>query len=575
MDAMRASGRRGAILFAVGISAALIVGPSAAKAAETPATPYIVNGTLATIGQYPFYVQVFARAAGQGTFFCGGSVVASRIVITAAHCVVGVDRVDVIVGSDRLGTGRRIRVERWVLRGYNPATSQNDVALLHLSESAGVVPIKVVGPNSDYRWEGAGHVLRVVGMGCTDPLSSVCNSPSGGPSTRLRHAPVDSRSDAGCDADLGIWGGIDPRSMLCAGSLSDPFGSHNAPNACYGDSGGPLIVAGPSGTPRLVGAVSWGGVNCGDYPVAYARLARFRSWLASEGVPIERDPFDPGPPIDVADHKIPVVGDFNGDDNTDVLWFGAGTLSDRVRLGKDGGGFRPGPEVDLRAGTAPVVGDFNGDHRDDLLVYEPGPAADSMRLGSRRGFVRGPEIDIARTFTAIAGDFNGDSRDDVLLYAAGESSDMMRMGSSDGRLRRGPEVSVDRTFTRGLPGDYNGDHIDDILWFGSGAGSDMMRFGTRTGTFRSGPAMSLTTSAIPLVADFTGEGRDDIFWFVPDGTDTLREARATARFSTGPEVRLFGDYAPFTGDFDGDGIGDVFCYRPGTGSDKVWLGNRA
>jgi secreted trypsin-like serine protease len=572
---MKAPTRRVARCIAIGVmSTASAMVPTAVSADETPASPYIVNGNLASISQYPFYSQVFATDDGFGTFFCGGSVVAARIVLTAAHCVIGVDRISVIVGSDHLASGHTIRVTRWVTQGYNPDTSQNDVALLHLSAATTAPPIKIVGPNSDYRWQGDGNQLTAIGMGCTEPLSSVCNSPSGGPSPRLRHAPVDSRTDSGCDADLAIWGGIDARSMLCAGRISDPFGSHNAPNACYGDSGGPLVVAGPSGSMRLVGAVSWGGVNCGDYPVAYARLARFRSWLASEGVPIERDPFDPAPAVDVEWSATPLPGDFNGDGNTDVLWFGSGAVTDRIRLGNIYGKFQSGPLIDLPGVTAPVVGDWNGDGRDDLLVYEPGVTPDQILLSVPGGFTFGPAIDLNGTYTPVPGDFNGDGRDDVLLYApGGAAADQMRLGTPLGRLGSGPAISIVGTFTRAIPGDFNGDRIDDIVWFASGSAGDLMRLGRPTATFTSGPAISLTTSAVPVVADFTGEGRDDIAWFDPNGADLLRESTATAGFTTGPEIVVDGNFVPFGGDFDGDGTGDVFWYRSGSASDKVWLGN--
>jgi secreted trypsin-like serine protease len=309
---------------------------------EQPAAPLVVNGSSAPISAHPHYAQIFATVDGQGTFFCGGSVVAPTIVLTAAHCVDGVDHIWVVTGSDELGRGSAVRALRWVTPGYRPATSQNDIALLHLARRVSARPIAIVGPGSDHRWLGTGHTFEVAGMGCTFAMQSTCNA-GGGPSEILMHATIPSRSDAECNSDLAIWGGIDRRSMLCAGIVSDPFGSHNAPNACFGDSGGPLTVDGPAGVPLLVGAVSWGASTCGDYPVAYARLASFRPWLRAQGVPIERDAFDAGPPIDIDWDLEPIPGDFNGDGRTDVLWFEPGAPTHRLRVASRTGAFLSRP----------------------------------------------------------------------------------------------------------------------------------------------------------------------------------------------------------------------------------------
>jgi secreted trypsin-like serine protease len=575
----RAATPRLVILLVAGlttVAASAVVGPSArAESPTIPATPYIVNGDTAPIADHPYYVQVFATVDGVGTFFCGGSVVASRIVLTAAHCVDGIDRAEVIVGSDRLGRGRIIGVRRWATAGYDPSTGRNDIALLHLRAAARVRPITVVGPASLHRWKGAGHTFTVVGMGCTEYAGDVCNGPAGGPSNVLRRADIESRSDSACDRDLALWGGIDSRSMLCAGQLSDPFGSHNAPNACYGDSGGPLVVDGPGGAPRLVGAVSWGGNNCGDYPVAYARVAAFRSWLAGQGVPVERDPFSPGPAPDLDDTATPVPGDFNGDGSTDLLMFGPGAARDRIRLGNVHGRFQSGPLIDLPGTTAPVVGDWNGDGRDDLFLYEPGVAPDEIRLATGQGFTAGPAIDISGSYQPVAGDFNGDGRDDVLLYAPGGAVDQLRLGTPLGRLGSGPAISIAGTFTRALVGDYNGDDIDDIIWFAAGSDGDLMRLGRTTGVFANGPQLSIGTTVTPVVGDYNGDGRSDIVWFDPAGPDLLREATPSATFTTGPEVVVDGGFTPVAGDVDADGASDLVWFRAGAASDKLWLANPA
>ena len=63
-----------------------------------------------------------------------------------------------------------------------------------------------------------------------------------------------------------------PSKMICAGVAT--------PNACFGDSGGPLTILGSDGTPVLIGNVSFGDEHCAgasDRGV-YGRLSAFRAW---------------------------------------------------------------------------------------------------------------------------------------------------------------------------------------------------------------------------------------------------------------------------------------------------------
>ena len=564
--------RRGLIFLS--LFGVLAAGVAPATADEQPSAPLIVNGSSASISAYPYYAQVFATVDGQGTFFCGGSVVAPTVILTAAHCVDGVDRISVITGSDDLGRGRVVRALRWVTPGYRPATSQNDIALIHLARRVSARPIAVVGPGSDYRWQGAGHTFEVAGMGCTFAFQSTCNS-GGGPSEVLMRATIQSRSDGGCNSDLAIWGGIDRRSMLCAGEISDPFGSHNAPNACFGDSVGPLVVEGPAGVPLLIGSVSWGASTCGDYPVAYARLANFRSWLRAQGVPIERDAFDPGPAAHIDWDLVPIPGDFNGDGRSDILWFEPGAAAHRLRVATRTASFLTKPAVSFAATRPPLVGDFDGDGRDDVLVDEPGLDDDVMLRNRVTGWVVGPRPKLADATKVVVGDFDGNGRDDVVRYNAGSSADELRRGTVTGALRAGPTLVVNGTYDEAIVHDHNGDGVDDVLWFGANTATDALRYGTRTLEFRNGPAVVIRGDASPIVADFSGDGRDDIAWFDPAGEDVIREAATITPYLLGPEFVIDGALVPIAGDFDGDDVGDILWYRPGIPAERMWLGNPA
>jgi hypothetical protein len=86
--------------------------------------------------------------------------------------------------------------------------------------------------------------------------------------------------------------------------------------------------------------------------------------------------------------------------------------SDSWRFGKRRGWVRRTVTAGLDA--TPLVGDFNGDDRDDILWYRPGPPADRLWIGNRsRRFGQRP-VDMGRGYaTAAVGDFDGNLKDDI------------------------------------------------------------------------------------------------------------------------------------------------------------------
>jgi Trypsin len=223
--------------------------------------PQIVGGTVTTPGEYPWMAQLNYR----GRFSCGGSLVARSWVLTAAHCVNGRSASDlqIILGDHRRsvteGTEQTINVSSVVVHpSYNPATFNNDLALLQLASPATLnarVGLVELGTASL-----PGTLLRVIGWGTT--------AEGGVSSDVLRKVTVPRVSSAGCDA---AYPGQITGSMFCAGL---PEGLKDS---CQGDSGGPIFL--PTSR-RLVGLVSWG-TGCarpGLYGV-YTNLSGFTSWI--------------------------------------------------------------------------------------------------------------------------------------------------------------------------------------------------------------------------------------------------------------------------------------------------------
>ena len=122
-----------------------------------------------------------------------------------------------------------------------------------------------------------------------------------------------------------------------------------------------------------------------------------------------------------------------------------------------------------------------------------------------------------------------------------------------------------------LVGDFDGDHRSDVFMYGPGGLPDHVWLGRPDRAFR-GAATSVRRSYLPLVGDFNGNGHADILWYRPGANpDLLWYGKTDGAFS-GYAVTVNGTYEPLLGDFNGDGNNDVFWYGPGSGNDVIWYG---
>jgi trypsin len=205
----------------------------------------------------------------EGAPFCGGTLVAARKVVTAAHCVTTNGSPDpaasfrVVAGRTDMRTNEGTTDEVigvWVHPGFVSAAQGSDVAVLTLALPLRYQPLPMVGAGDTASY-APGTQATVLGWGRTGENDQQ--------SSTLRSVTVPIVADADCaraEPDF------KSPAMVCAGV---PQGGRDA---CLGDSGGPMVVAG-----RLAGLVSWGeGCARPGKPGVYTRLATYRDQVAAQ-----------------------------------------------------------------------------------------------------------------------------------------------------------------------------------------------------------------------------------------------------------------------------------------------------
>jgi secreted trypsin-like serine protease len=262
--------------------------PSAARAEDTE---MIVAGTEAPEGKYPYQVCLYSSMA-DNMGFCGGSIIASQWVLTAAHCLSEGDDhkgpntakrpADVVVGygsNDRKKTKKIAAAKIIVRQGHG------DVALIKLQKPiADPKAITLANPDTDRKYLVPGAKVTITGWGALwdaydedvkalmadlddkQEMIEKWQAP-----VRLREVELDAMNNETCNKVF------EPSQITVAPTEVCAMYQGTKKAQCNGDSCGPIVVA--ADAPRgliQIGVVSWS-VKCASTgtPSVFARVSSF------------------------------------------------------------------------------------------------------------------------------------------------------------------------------------------------------------------------------------------------------------------------------------------------------------
>ncbi|XP_031520475.1 chymotrypsin-C [Papio anubis] len=233
----------------------------------------VVGGETAQPHSWPWQISLQYLKNNTWWHTCGGTLIASNFVLTAAHCISNNRIYRVALGKHNLevedeegslivGVDTIYVHEKWI-----SLLVLNDIALIKLAEHVELSDTIQVAclPEKDSLLPND-YPCYVTGWGRLWTNGPIADELQQGLQRVVDHATC-SRID--------WWGFMVTETMVCAGG-------DGIISACSGDSGGPLNCQLENGSWEVFGIVSFGspwGYNTFKKPVVYTRVSAYIDWI--------------------------------------------------------------------------------------------------------------------------------------------------------------------------------------------------------------------------------------------------------------------------------------------------------
>jgi len=258
--------------------ALLLVGFAVSAQAKPVAdiTPRIIGGTNTDPNDYPWATALlFADITTNGfdAQFCGGTLIASRWVLTAAHCVddlSSASEIEVAIGINNLNnindTDRKTINNIFVHPAYDTVSLDNDIALLELATPSNNAVLAIADNNLTDNI-AIGELMTIIGWGATSPLPQTPGYPN-----LLQETQIPRFDFGDCNT---IYNSTLTSNMICAGFAA------GEKDTCQGDSGGPILYFNTSDNTYYQTGVTSFGNGCAEAnnPGVYTRAANYLDWI--------------------------------------------------------------------------------------------------------------------------------------------------------------------------------------------------------------------------------------------------------------------------------------------------------